>query len=69
MAEKKLNPNDDHTVLLTPGMGCWISVQDNKGDKLVVRLGCDTLTGMFKAQVFNPGEEDTVPVEEIRLDF
>jgi hypothetical protein len=69
MAEKQLDPNEDHKVTLTPGEACWVSVTDNKGDTLVVRLGCDRLTGMFKAQVFNPGEEDTVPLDEIRMDF
>lgn len=59
----------DLKTKLKPGQGVWLEVEDEDGDKLVVRAVIDIPTRGLAVRVFTPGTEDQTPVDELLINF
>jgi hypothetical protein len=70
MAETTLNHGaEDFRVKLKRGEGLWLTVEDEDGDELVVRVVVDLPTGVLAVRVTEVGKEDEQPIDELFINF
>lgn len=69
MADNRLSTDVDHEVQLDPGEGIWLTVTNQFGEQLTVRVGVDLPTGALKVGTFLVGKEDERPIDELLINF
>lgn len=60
---------EDFSLTLKRGQGIWITVRDEDGDELVLRVGIDLPTGGLALRITDVGNEDGTPIDELLVNF